>query len=72
MFEILYGNESGGGGDKNQLYKVGFNDECLYFGKQRYFILFGFFFEDNFFCKMRKRNVLLVIDLEEYFVNFNG
>lgn len=34
MFEISHGNESGGGGDKNQqLHKAGFNDECLYSGK---------------------------------------
>lgn len=59
-------------GDKNQqLHKAGFNDECLYSGKQRHFISLGFFFEDNFLCKTRKRNALLVIDLEEHFANLN-
>lgn len=62
-----------GRGDKNQqLHKAGFNDECLYSGKQRHFISLGFFFEDNFLCKTRKRNALLVIDLEEHFANLNG
>lgn len=63
----------GGGENKNQqLHKAGFNDECLYSGKQRHFISLGFFFEDNFLCKTRKRNALLVIDLEEHFANLNG
>lgn len=35
------------------------------------FISLGFFFEDNFLCKTRKRNALLVIDLEEHFANLN-